>query len=166
MRNLVTALLDATKRIFAVGMLLLLIFYMFGVIFTLLFKDLQEDGYTADDYFSRLDITFFTLFQFLTLDSWSYVTKQVMVAYPWAWAPICTFIALTSFLVINLVIAVICDSVAEVQRRELEQNIMQINSIISNVESRAAEITNLENKVDDLQKLIEELRKDIKSHKN
>ena len=165
MRNLVSALLGATKRISAVAMLLLIIFYIFGVVFTLLFKDLQEDGYTEDDYFSRLDITFFTLFRFMTMD-WSYVTQQVMVAFPWAWAPIIAFIILTSFIVINLVIAVICESVGEVQRMEMEENLMQMNSMVTNTEEqKAEEIKHLEKKIDNLQQLIEELRYEMKQHK-
>lgn len=165
MRNLVSALVDATKKIFAVGMLLLLIFYTFGVIFTLLFKDLQEDGYTEEDYFSRLDITLFTLFQFMTLDGWSDITKEILIAYPWAWLPIFTFILMSSFVVINLFIAVICDSVAEVQRREFEQNIMEINSKLSMVEdTNAAEINDLERKIDQLQEIILNLSNDLKKH--
>ncbi len=135
--------------------------------FTLFFKDLKEDGYLDEDYFSRLDVTFFTLFQFLTLDSWSSLTREIMVPYPWAWAPICLFIAVTSFVVINLVIAVICESVGEVERQEMEQNIQQLNSMISNVEeAKALELAALEDKIDQLQMMIEELRKDLKFHKD
>ncbi len=166
MRNLVSALMVATKKIFAVGMLLLLIFYVFGVIFTLLFKDLQEDGYTEEDYFSRIDKTFFTLFQFMTLDGWSDITNQILVPYPWAWLPIFTFILISSFVVINLFIAVICDSVAEVQRREFEQNIQQINSKLSMVEdNKVSEIEFLEDKIDNLHELIKALRNDMKDLK-
>lgn len=162
-RNLVSALIGATGRIVAVQLLLLIIFYIFGVIFTLLFKDLQEDGYTDEDYFSRLDITFFTLFQFLTMDAWTEIAKQVMVPYPWAWAPICTFIILTSFVVINLVIAVICESVGEVQRQEMEQNLMQMNSMITTAEEhKTTDMIQLEKKVDRLQGIIEELRNEIR----
>ena len=139
MKNLVTALVGATRRIVAVALLLLLIFYIFGVVFTLLFKDLQEDGYSEEDYFSRLDKTLYTLFQFMTLDSWSAITKEVMVPYPWAWLPIFTFILVSSFVVINLFIAVICESVGEVQRQEMQQNVLQINSMLSMVEDKKAD---------------------------
>jgi len=170
MRNLVTALIGATRKIFAVGMLLLLIFYVFAVSFTLVFKDLYEDGYTAEDYFSRLDKTFFTLFQLMTLDSWSYITKQVMVVFPWSWFPIMTFIMVSSFVVINLVIAVICDAVSEVQRIEIEETVQQINSMVSTVSkkqgyARDMDIAMLENKIDDLQQIIQELRAEMKSQK-
>jgi hypothetical protein len=166
MRDLVSALVGATRRIFAVGMLLLLIFYVFGVLFTLFFKDLQEDGYTEEDYFSRLDVTFFTLFQFMTLDSWSGVTKDILVPFPWAWIPIFTFIVVSSFVVINLVIAVICESVNEVQRQKIEQNIEQINSMVSHIEDSKVDIMHLESKMDEMRDLILELKKDIKEHKD
>eukprot|EP00551_Chaetoceros_affinis_P016575 CAMPEP_0203705600 /NCGR_PEP_ID=MMETSP0091-20130426/50393_1 /ASSEMBLY_ACC=CAM_ASM_001089 /TAXON_ID=426623 /ORGANISM="Chaetoceros affinis, Strain CCMP159" /LENGTH=249 /DNA_ID=CAMNT_0050581065 /DNA_START=95 /DNA_END=844 /DNA_ORIENTATION=- len=165
MRNLVAALVGATRRLFAVGLLLLLIFYIFAVVFTNIFKDLQEDGYTEEDYFSRLDKTFFTLFQFMTLDSWSGVTKEIMVEYPWAWLPICAFIVVSSFVVINLFIAVICDSVAEVQRRDMEENLNQINSMLSMVEEKKEyDLRQLEDKIDELRELIMELRNERKQH--
>jgi len=48
---------------------MLLVFYIFGVMFTQLFQSSYEDGVTDVDYFSSLDRTFFTLFQLMTLDS-------------------------------------------------------------------------------------------------
>ena len=97
------------------------------------------------------------------MDAWTEIAKQVMVPYPWAWAPICTFIILTSFVVINLVIAVICESVGEVQRQEMEQNLMQMNSMITTAEEhKTTDMIQLEKKVDRLQGIIEELRNEIR----
>ena len=44
-------------------------------------------------------------------DEWADILGQVQVVYPWAWAPFIIFIILTGFIVVNLVIAVICDAV-------------------------------------------------------
>lgn len=48
---------------FAIGLLLLLVSYIFAVMFTQLFKTISVDGELEFDYFGRLDETFFTLFQ-------------------------------------------------------------------------------------------------------
>jgi len=106
LRNLVEALVRCIPKIFAVGLLLLLVMYVYGVVFTSLFKDLYEDGYLDEDYFSRLDKTIFTLFQMMTMDSWSSITKQVMEVYSWAWLPFIMFILTTTFLILNLAVGV------------------------------------------------------------
>jgi len=155
MKDLVSALMKSTSRIFTVEILLVLFFYVFGVIFTQLFKNLYEEGYTTEDYFSRLDKTFFTLFQLMTLDSWSDITKQVMQVFPFAWAPIIIFIVISSFVVINLVIAVICDSVSEVQKIEFESHIERINSIAS--ERSQIGLRELELKLDKVTALVKKV---------
>ena len=112
MRNLVTALFSVMPRMAAIGLLLFLIFYIFAVMFTSLFKNLYREKLTFWDYFGRLDATFFTLFQIMTLDEWSSVAREVMLTYPWAWAPFVAFVIISGFVVVNLIIAVICDAIS------------------------------------------------------
>ena len=101
LKELVEALINCLPRIFAVGTLLVLILYVYGVVFTSLFCDLYKDGHTDEDYFSRLDTTIFTLFQMMTMDSWSEIAKQVMAVYKWAWFPFICYIMSTTFLVLS-----------------------------------------------------------------
>jgi len=102
-------------RMLAIFLLLLLISYIFAVMFTQLFKTVHIigdaeniDGY----YFGRLDATFFTLFQIMTLDNWADLARQVMEVYSWAWILFVVFVIVTGFVVLNLIIAVICDAIA------------------------------------------------------
>ena len=69
LRNVVVALFSIIPAITAIFTLLLLIFYIFAVMFTTLFKDMYEEGYTGANYFGRMDYTLFTLFQILCLVS-------------------------------------------------------------------------------------------------
>jgi len=95
----------------AIGMLLFLVSYIFAVMFTQLFKDLYP-VYTTEDYFGRIDDTFFTLFQIMTLDAWADIAREVMAVYAWAWLPFVVFVVVTGFVVVNLIIAVICDAIS------------------------------------------------------
>jgi voltage-gated sodium channel len=61
LRDLAVSLIDAIPKVLALGLLMLLMFFTFAVIFTDMFKDLYANGWTSEDYFSRLDRTFFTL---------------------------------------------------------------------------------------------------------
>lgn len=106
------ALFGVMPRMFAIGILLFLVSYIFAVMFTQLFKDLYEDGLTSENYFGRMDATFFTLFQIMTMDSWADITREVMAVYSWAWMPFIAFVIITGFIVVNLIIAVICDAIS------------------------------------------------------
>lgn len=102
---------------FAIGILLLLVSYIFAVMFTQLFKHLYAQGVTGEDYFGRMDLTFFTLFQIMTLDNWAEIAREVMKAKDlgWAWLPFIVFVIVTGFVVVNLIIAVICDAISALQ---------------------------------------------------
>jgi hypothetical protein len=100
--------------------LLFLVSYIFAVMFTQLFKDLFEDGYTDEDYFGSMQRTFLTLFQITTLDNWSDICRQVMKVpnLEWTWLPIIIYVIITGFVVVNLIIAVICDAISALQEDE------------------------------------------------
>lgn len=113
MRNLVTALFDIMPRLGAITALLALIFYIFAVLFTQLFGDLELSG----DYFTRLHYSLLTLFVMMTME-WADVARECMEQIWWAWAPFMAFIMITGFIVFNLIIAVVCDAVAVIENKE------------------------------------------------
>lgn len=145
MRETANALVNVIPSIRTVGLILLLIFYMFGVMFTQLFKHLWKEGALDMDYFSRLDRTFFTLFQLMTLQSWSKITKQVMVVYPWAWLPFITFVLITHFVIVNLI--------AKVQKDKMDDQLLLIK--VSYSESNTVKMNLLERKIDNLAMMME-----------
>uniref|UniRef100_A0A6U3T150 Ion transport domain-containing protein n=1 Tax=Ditylum brightwellii TaxID=49249 RepID=A0A6U3T150_9STRA len=116
LRKLVSALFSVLPRLSAITALLLLVFYIFAVLFTALFKDLPLD----ERYFNRLDLSLYTLFVMMTME-WAGVARQCMEYHKWAWAPFVAFIALSGFIVFNLIIAVICDAVAVIEREDEEE---------------------------------------------
>uniref|UniRef100_A0A7S1FX93 Ion transport domain-containing protein n=1 Tax=Corethron hystrix TaxID=216773 RepID=A0A7S1FX93_9STRA len=108
---------------------MLLVFYIFAVMFTNLFRNAYADGYCTSDYWGSLDKTLLTMYQLMTLDSWSMITRETMEAYTWSWFPIIIYVTLTAYLVLNLIIAALVDSMMEATKDE--QNAFAIeNSII------------------------------------
>jgi hypothetical protein len=159
MRDLVGALLNVVPRMFAILLLLLLIYFVFAVMFTEMFKTAYVEGYTSQDYFSRLDKTAFTLLQFMFLDSWSSITKELMQKYWWAWIPVLIFIVISTFIVMNLIIAVICDAVAMIHTKEMTRQVDEIQHITAdamehNEAHHREEIARLESKIDQLSNLL------------
>ncbi len=105
MRSVVEALAKAIPGMGAIMLVLGVIFYVSSVMGAMLFSG------THPELFEDLGGSAFTLFQVMTLESWSTgVARDVMAEHPQAWIFFVGFIVLTSFAVLNLFIAVIVDS--------------------------------------------------------
>lgn len=102
MRHVVEALLGAIPGIGAIAALLGLVFYVAAVMATKLFGD------TFPEWFGSIGASLYSLFQIMTLESWSMgIVRPVMEVYPGAWIFFVPFILVTTFTVLNLFIAVI-----------------------------------------------------------
>ena len=105
MRRVVTGLLEALPGMGSIVLLLALIFYVTAVISTKLFGD------AFPEWFGTLAASAYTLFQIMTLESWSMgIVRPVMEEFPYAWALFVPFIVATAFTVLNLFIGVIVDA--------------------------------------------------------
>jgi voltage-gated sodium channel len=105
MRKVVQALLTAVPGMMSIGAIILLIFYVGGVLATNLF------GKEFDEWFGTIGRSMFSLFQIMTLESWSMgIVRPVMKIYPYAWVFFITFILMTSFAILNLFIGIIVDA--------------------------------------------------------
>lgn len=105
MRRVVMALGRAIPGMGSIMMVLCLIFYVGAVMSSKLFAE------THPQFFGDLGASAFTLFQVMTLESWSMgVARPVISEHPLAWMFFVPFIILTSFAVLNMFIAVIVDS--------------------------------------------------------
>ncbi|MDE2791874.1 MAG: ion transporter [Paracoccaceae bacterium] len=113
MRKVVMALMAAIPGVSSVIALLALVYYVFGVLVTKLY------GKTFPDWFGTIGDSMFSLFQIMTLESWSMgIVRPVMERFPGAWMVFVPFILLTSFAVINLFIAVIVNAMTEQSQAE------------------------------------------------
>lgn len=116
MRKVVDALLRAVPGMLSVLTLLLLVFYVSAVMSTKLF------GASFPEWFGSLGASAFTLFQIMTLESWSMgIVRPVMAVYPLAWVFFLLFILLTTFAVLNLFIAIVVDAMSVTDHQEQEE---------------------------------------------
>jgi voltage-gated sodium channel len=105
MRKVVGGLLSCLPSLASVVSLILIIFYVSAVIATNLF------GQAFPELFGGMGNTAFTLFQVMTLESWSDgIARPVMEKFPYAWIFFIFFILIATFVIVNLFIAVIVDS--------------------------------------------------------
>ena len=113
MRRVIMGLFQAIPSIGTVIVMLLLLFYISGVMATKLF------GESFPEWFGNLGASLYSLFQIMTLESWSMgIVRPVMEVYPYAWVFFVPFILMTSFIVLNLFIGVIVNAMSEVADEE------------------------------------------------
>ena len=105
LRFVVETLLHAIPGIASIGVLILIIFYVFAVVATGLY------GAAFPDWFGSLGRSMFTLFQIMTLESWSMgVVRPVMQVFPFAWIFFVLFILVATFTMLNLFIGIIVET--------------------------------------------------------
>ena len=106
MRKVVGGLLAAVPGISSIALIIAILFYVAAVIATNLFAA----GYP--DWFGTVGRSMYTLFQVMTLESWSMgIVRPVMEQYPHAWAFFIPFILVATFTMLNLFIGVIVSAI-------------------------------------------------------
>lgn len=116
MRIVLASLLNTLPSLGSIGFLLMVFYYVYGVLCVNLF------GEKFPQWFGTLGKSFYTLFQIMTLESWSMgIVRPVMEVYPYAWIVFVSFILIASFGVLNLIIGVIVESIAEMKAKKAEE---------------------------------------------
>ena len=113
LRRVVEGLLTALPGMGSVFLLMSIIFYIGAVMATKLFSD------QFPDWFGTIGLSLYTLFQIMTLESWSMgIVRPVMDAYPYAWLFFVPFIMVTTFAVVNLIVGLVVNSMQDAHSEE------------------------------------------------
>jgi len=113
LRRVIEGFLTALPGMASVFGLMALIFYIASVIATKLF------GTSFPEWFGSLGQSAYSLFQIMTLESWSMgIVRPVMEVYPYAWVFFVPFILVTTFAVVNLVVGLIVNSMQDAHAQE------------------------------------------------
>jgi len=113
LRRVVEGFVTALPGMASVFLLMAILFYVGAVIATKLFSA------SFPDWFGTLGLSGYTLFQIMTLESWSMgIVRPVMEVYPYAWAFFVPFIMVTTFAVVNLLVGLIVNSMQDAHSEE------------------------------------------------
>jgi voltage-gated sodium channel len=108
LRKVVAAFLHSIPGLAGVVAVMAIFFYTAGVLATRLF------GGTHPEWFGTLGRSLYTLFQVMTLESWSMgIVRPVMESHPLAWAFFVPFIVIATFTILNLFIGIIVSTMQE-----------------------------------------------------
>ena len=113
MRRVVSALLGSLPGLSSIALVLVLIYYVFAVMATKIF------GAAFPEWFGSIGGSFYTLFQVMTLESWSMgIARPVMEQFPYAWLFFVPFILVATFTMLNLFIAIIVNTMQTFSEEE------------------------------------------------
>nr|WP_275296393.1 ion transporter [Sulfitobacter geojensis] len=135
LRRVVEGFITALPGMASVFTLMALIFYIGAVIATKLF------GSAFEEWFGTLGRSGYSLFQIMTLESWSMgIVRPVMLEYPYAWVFFIPFIMVTTFAVVNLLVGLIVNSMqdahAEESNAETDSYRSEITARLTAIEER------------------------------
>jgi len=147
MRKIIVALLSVLPGIGSIAALLTLFFYIFALMATQLY------GEAFPQWFGTLGDSFYTLFQVMTLESWSMgIVRPIMELYPLAWVFFVPFIFMSTFIIVNLIIAIVVDAMNEMNTEEEEAIVQEIQS---GDDTMQQEILNLRSDIQELKVLLQ-----------
>ena len=142
LRRVVSGLVAAIPGMGSIVVLMALVFYVFSVMATGLFGD------AFPQWFGSLGSSAYSLFQIMTLESWSMgIVRPVMEAFPWAWAFFIPFIMSTTFTVLNLFIGIIVAAMQKEHEDSAAEDRSQLHTdqelILEEVRGLRAELASL-----------------------
>ena len=130
MRRVVGALLAAIPGLGSIALVLLIIYYVFAVIATNLFSTAYPE------YFGTIARSLYTLFQIMTLESWSMgIARPVMEHFPYAWAFFIPFILVATFTMLNLFIAIIVNAMQNFSDNEHQDTVQALQKTQEHIEA-------------------------------
>ncbi len=116
LRRVVEGFITALPGMASVFLLMGIIFYIGSVMATKLF------GADFPEWFGTLGRSAYSLFQIMTLESWSMgIVRPVMELFPYAWMFFVPFIMVTTFAVVNLLVGLIVNSMQDAHSEEADQ---------------------------------------------
>ena len=130
MKRVVGALLAAIPGLGSIVLMLAVIYYVFAVIATNLFAA------EFPDWFGHIGRSLYTLFQIMTLESWSMgISRPVMESFPYASAFFVPFILVATFTMLNLFIAIIVNAMQSYTDTEHEALVEVVEEARDHIEA-------------------------------
>lgn len=152
LKLIIESLLHAVPSIGWIMILLMIIFYVFAVIGTNIF------GSSHPEFFGSFGDSMFTLFQIMTLESWSSgIARPILNLNPFAAVYFVVFILIATYTTLNIFIAIVVNTMNELHHNDIlrEEKVMQ--------QFVHTEHQELVQKIDHLTKEISELKQSIAS---
>ncbi|MEQ8552611.1 MAG: ion transporter [Cyclobacteriaceae bacterium] len=156
LRLIIESLLKSIPSIGWIAVLLFMIFYIFAVIGT----DLYQDQFP--ERFGNMGKTFFTLFQVMTLESWSSgIARPMMREVPHAYLFFVPFILLATYTTLNVFIAIVVNTMNELNRAEMQDEEARVKEFVHQEHQQMLDyLKRIQEKISSLEEKLAENSKD------
>lgn len=115
LRILINALFKALPQLGYVVLLMFIIFYLYAATGSFMFEAINPE------LWGNITISMLTLFRVMTFEDWTDVMYETMEVYPFSWIFYITFIFLTAFAFLNMVIGIMLNVMEEEHQKEMAQ---------------------------------------------
>lgn len=112
MRLVTEAMLHTLPSLFGVAILLFIFYYVYAVLCVNLF------GTEFPQLFGSLSQSFMTLFQLMIMDDFGNIVRPIVERFTYAWAVFVSFVLIVGFVVLNLVVGIIVESINEIKEKK------------------------------------------------
>jgi voltage-gated sodium channel len=112
LRFLIRGMVRSLPPIASMAMLTSLLIYIYGILGWIFFAETDPENW------GDIGDAALSLFVVLTLESWPEIMGAVIDVHPFAWLFFVSYVLIASFLLINMVIAILINSLEEVQAME------------------------------------------------
>ena len=121
LRIIISAIISVIPRLGGIAGILVLIYYIFAIIFTTLFKEYHP-------FFATLDASMFTLFQIMTMSEWADLSRELDEEYPGSSVLVGIYVVISGFVFLNLIIALICEAMGSIHKIEEEEEELAVTT--------------------------------------
>jgi len=145
LRFLIDSLLKAIPRMGYIALLMFIIFYIYATIGSMLFAAIDET------LWGDVAVSMLTLFRVVTFEDWTDIMYATMAVHPLSWIYYLTFIFLTAFVFLNMMIGSILEVMGE------EKNALQTKQAHDERERMSQQIVTVQQQLDELTSMVKNL---------
>ena len=144
LRFLIDSLLKAIPRMSYIALLMFIIFYIYGAMGSMFFAAIDEA------LWGDVAISMLTLFRVATFEDWTDIMYATMDVDPLSWVYYLTFIFLTAFVFLNMMIGSILEVMGE------EKNALQTKQAHDEREHMSQQLVMVQQQLDELKSLVKD----------
>lgn len=112
LRTLLNSLLAAMPQLGYVALMMFIIFYIYAAVGSTFFASVNSE------LWGDIAISMLTLFRVMTFEDWTDVMYETMAVYPISWAFYLSFIFLSAFAFLNMIIGIVVNVLEEEHQRQ------------------------------------------------
>jgi len=146
LRTLLNAVFDSIPKISYVSLLMFIIFYIYAAAGSLFFHTINPE------LWGNISISMLTLFRIATFEGWTEVMYESMTVYPLSWMYYLSFIFIVAFILLNMMIGIVVDSLHIEHEKENQKTGKGESGEVHWIKEHTAE---MEQRLERIEKLLE-----------